>query len=172
MAFSTTIAQRGINSQFESLIQDASARYSVPTALIKAIISQESAWNPNAVNLSDPSYGLMQLNFNYFKTATGQPITDPDENIDRGTAYLAEQTRRFGPDLSAVISSYNAGHPISGNISSYVNPVLQYYQWFLDNDVGVPTNGNGGGVDINDGDIKLIAGITVAALLLWALVRR
>lgn len=176
MAFSTTVANRGINSPFESLIQAASAKWGVPVALIKAIISVESTWNPAAVNRDDPSYGLMQLNYNYFKTADGQPILDPAENINRGTAYLAEQTRRFGPDLSPIISSYNAGHPITGNLSSYVQPVMLYYQWFLANDPG--SGGNGGieptpnGVDISDSDIKMIAGVAVFAALLFMLLRR
>ena len=175
MAFSTTVAKKGIGSPFESLIQSASANYGVPVALIKAIISQESNWNPSAVNPNDPSYGLMQLNYNYFKTSDGQPITDPAENIDRGTSYLASQMSRFGPDLSAVVSSYNAGHPISGNVSSYVQPVMLYYQWFLSNDPGsggsdVPPDS--GSVDITDGDMKVIAGIAVGALLLFMLLRR
>ena len=173
MSFYLSVAQKGINSPFESLIQSASARYGVSTSLIKAIISQESQWKPDAVNLSDPSYGLMQLNFNYFKTSSGQPILDPEENINRGTAYLAEQTNRFGPEESAIISSYNAGHPISGNLSNYVQPVLQYRDWFVANDNGQtqpPEDTPDWGTD--DADLKLVAGIVIFGMLAFALWRR
>lgn len=175
MAFSTTVAQRGINSQFESLIQDASARYGVPTALIKAIICQECpAWRADCTNLADPSYGLMQVNTAAHPDVTPQQMLDPSQNIPYGTQYLAYQIQRYGGDLSQAISAYNAGHAISGNVSSYVQPVLQYYNWFLDNDIG--GGGNGGGTPPDWGtdpnDLKMIAALVVGGLLLFALFRR
>jgi soluble lytic murein transglycosylase-like protein len=168
MGFSETVARRGIESPWESIIQVASAKYGIEVALIKSIISQESAWQADAVNPDDPSYGLMQLNYNFFKTANGDPILDPQENVNRGTAYLAEQTRKYGSRLEDIISSYNAGHPITGNQASYVQPVMQYLDWFRANDSG----SGGGTTELDNTDIKLIAGIVVLLGLLWVLVRR
>lgn len=179
MAFSTTVAQRGLNSPFESIIQAAAAQYSVPVALIKAIISQESAWKPDAVNLSDPSYGLMQVNTKAHPDVTPAQMLDPEQNIPYGTAYLAYQLKRYAGDMSKAISAYNAGTAYSSNFSSYVQPVMLYYQWFLANDPGSGGNGgveippnDSGGVDISQGDIQLIAGLAVGILLLFMLLRR
>lgn len=178
MAFSTTVAQKGINSPYEGLILAASDRHNVPVALIKAIISQESNWIADAVNPADPSYGLMQLNARYW-TIGGQPIFDPAQNIDTGTGFLADLIRRYGPDLAPVISAYNAGHPITGN-ASYVAAVTAFYNWFLQNDPasgggGLPVDVppvDGGGIDISDGDIRLIAGVVVGVMLVFVLLRR
>lgn len=173
MAFSATIAQRGLNSPFEELIRIAAQNYGVEVALIKAIISQESAWDAGAVNLSDPSYGLMQLNYNYFKMPDGSPILDPTANIDTGTKLLRD-LKRFG-SLDNIISAYNAGHPITGNITNYVIPVKQYRDWFLANDVGGGgDHGNGGDPDwgMADGDLKMMAALVVGGLLIFALLRR
>ena len=176
MSFNVAKAQPGIGSQFDSLITQASGTYSVPVALIKAIISQESAWNPAAVNPSDPSYGLMQLNSHYW-TINGQPILDPAANIDTGTRFLAQLLGQYGPDLSQVISAYNAGHPITGN-APYVQDVLAYYNWFQLND---PLLQTGGGVLPGDGsipgwpsdkDLQLILGIVVGIGLLIVALKR
>lgn len=188
MAFYLSVAQRGINSPYESLIQSASARYGVPVALIKGIISAESSWNPTAASSS--SYGLMQLNATYFHNADGSPILDPAQNIDIGTSVIGQQLARR-PSTELALAAYNAGtsrsdadlqNRIAGNVlgvGSYVSNVLAYRDWFAANDGGgggeVPPPGDGNGtgtVDITDADIKLIAGITVAVLLVFALLRR
>src|SRR5215475_9987492 len=113
MSFYLSTAQRGISSPFDSLIEAAASQFGVEVALIKGIISVESGWNPSAVNYGDPFYGLMQLNANYFTTSDGSPITDPQANIFRGSQLLASLFTQFGPDEGAVISAYNAGHPIT-----------------------------------------------------------
>lgn len=174
MSFNGRNPERGLNSAFEGLILTAASNYGVEVPLIKAIITQESDWNPQAVNSSDPSYGLMQLNYNYFKMPDGSPILDPAANIDTGTKLLRD-LQRFG-SLENVISAYNAGHPITSNQADYVQPVLQYYNWFLAND---PASGGSGGTTtpppdwgMGETDLKLVAGIVVGGLLLFALLRR
>ena len=57
MSFYLSVAQKGISSPWESLILSASARYGVPVALIKGIISAESAWNPGAASTGPPRGG-------------------------------------------------------------------------------------------------------------------
>lgn len=156
MSYNESIAQRGLNSIFEPLIQQCSVNYGVPTALIKAIISQESDWNPNAVNLNDPSYGLMQLNAHYW--GTPEQLLVPENNINIGTRILADQLARLG-DMSLAIAAYNAGTSRSAadlsqriannvnNVGNYVSAVLAYYNYFLSHDFSTA-----GGGDLPPGD--------------------
>lgn len=175
MSFSQTVAQRGINSQFEGMILQASSEFGVEVPLIKAIISTESAWNPNAVNAADPSYGLMQLNAHYFHGANGEPILDPEANIATGTQFLADLKRSYGSQGPlAVISAYNAGHPIAGN-APYVNEVLAYYQWFSANDPASGGITDGPPVDeipgIVDATTMSLVAILVVGVILFAVMR-
>ena len=181
MSFDVNKATPGIGSQFDGIIIAASNQYGVPVALIKAIISHESAWNPNAVNPSDPSYGLMQLNAHYWKNPDGSPILDPTTNINVGTGFLGQLIKQYG-DLSSVISAYNAGHPITGN-ALYVADVLAYYNWFLANDPLLTRDGGGDGSLItpdgitipsgpSDTDLQIILGIVIAVGLLVLMLRK
>jgi len=159
MSFSDTVAQRGINSPYDGAIATAANAYNLDPALIKAVISQESAWVPMAYRaepqINDASYGLMQvLLATARETARNPALTSadlfvPEINIDIGSRYLAGRLSRYGyPDG---ISAYNAGRPISGNQLSYVEPVLAYQAWFQANDPlfgnpPVPPEADSGGV--------------------------
>ena len=142
MSFSETVAQRGINSSYDWSIATAASAYGVDPALIKAIISQESNWSPTAYRaeprINDASYGLMQVLLATARQVSGNPyltaeqLFAPEINIDVGSKFLASQITRFG--YPAGISAYNAGRPISGNQTSYVEPVLAYQAWFQAND--------------------------------------
>lgn len=183
MAFYLSVAQKGVNSPWEGIIQSASSRYGVPTALIKGIISAESSWNPGAASSS--SYGLMQLNATYFHNADGSPILDPARNIDVGTSVIAEQLGRR-PSVELALAGYNAGTGrsdadlqmrIAGNIlgvGAYVSNVLAYRDWFVANDIGGGGDSGDGdpGEWPSDADIKMIAGIVVFGMLAFALLRR
>ena len=179
MSFYLSVAQKGINSPFESLIQSASARYGVPVALIKGIISAESGWNPNAASSS--SYGLMQLNATYFHNSDGSPILDPAQNIDQGVSVISDQLSRR-PSVELALAGYNAGTGrsdsdlqarISGNVlgvGSYVQNVLTYRDWFIAQEDGGIEPAPDWGED--DADLKLIAGIVIFGMLAFALMRR
>lgn len=192
MAFSSTVAQRGINSPYDSLIIAASASYNVPLALIKGIISQESAWDPNATHVDNPadpyavSYGLMQLVWKYFQTSTGGPITDPAENIDKGTSVIAQQLSKRNGNVELAIAGYNAGTSrtdqdlltrLQNNtlgVADHVRSVIQYQNWFIAND---PASGGGTPLPLPapgeiDSDVMIIAGIVVFVGLMWVLIRR
>lgn len=150
MTFYPADAQRGLGSPYDSLILDAAARYVVDPALIKALITKESSWNPQAYRaepqIGDASRGLMQILFN---TARGmgyagapEGLFDPATNIDLGTRYLAGQLQTYG--YPAGVSAYNAGHPISGN-AQYVADVDAAYSWFIANDpIFAPAPGGAG----------------------------
>lgn len=151
--FSPVVARRGILSQWDDLILAAALRSVVDPALIKAVISAESAWAPSAASSS--SVGLMQINYSAHGVER-QTALDPAWNIDYGTRVLAEQLRRR-PSIDLALAGYNAGtsrsdgdlaNRIANNtlgVGNYVATVLEYYQWFITNDpLAIP--GGGGAV--------------------------
>ena len=114
--------------------------YNVPRDIVLGVIEQESRYDPlsyrwNEENPKDRSFGLMHL---VIPTAqamadkiygTGKIVVNdqylfiPENNLRLGIYYLKEQFEKYGTWENA-ISAYNAGRPIVGNISSYVEPVL------------------------------------------------
>lgn len=121
-------------------IQDASQRYRIHTALIKAVIKTESDFNPLAVSPKG-AVGLMQL-----MPGTAQDLgvvdrTDPVENIHGGVRYLREMLEQFNNDLVLSLAAYNAGPgavkkhgntvPPYEETQHYVAKVLHYYRAYL-----------------------------------------
>lgn len=103
---------------YDDLIAENSRLYGIPESWIRAVITVESSWNPNAFRaeprISDASYGLMQL---LSRTAGGlgysgapQGLLDPATNIALGTKYLAQLRQSYG-EFKRVISAYNSGGP-------------------------------------------------------------
>lgn len=92
---------------FEDLIQGAASKYDVPAGLIKAVISQESNFDPKARNATSGCTGLMQLDPRYF--GNGADLTDPALNIDLGTKELRRLLDKFGGDQARALTAYNLG---------------------------------------------------------------
>ncbi|MDY8021824.1 lytic transglycosylase domain-containing protein [Paenibacillus polymyxa] len=93
---------------YDDLINEASQKYGVPVALIKAVIATESSFNPS-VTSSAGAKGLMQL---MDATAQGLGVSDPYDpvqNIDAGVRYLSYQIKRFNGQENMALAAYNAG---------------------------------------------------------------
>jgi soluble lytic murein transglycosylase-like protein len=122
-------------AEFDTLIHEMALAYSVPPALVKAVIAAESAFNPSAVSRKG-AQGLMQL---MPQTAAGLGVRDPlepSQNVRGGTNYLREMIDRYG-DLTRALAAYNAGPaavdhyggiPPYRETRAYVERVLTYYR--------------------------------------------
>ena len=126
----------------EDLVVRIAKQYGVPSALVKAVIKQESNWDMNASryeqHLGDTSWGLMQV---LLKTAkdtlnndqlTIQELIVPTTNITVGTRYLGVLLNRWG-NLKDAVAAYNAGSPRLDKDGKYVNKeyVDNVYRYFL-----------------------------------------
>jgi len=94
--------------RLDRIVREAAERNNLDPALVKAVISTESGWNPNAVS-SKGAVGLMQL---IPQTAQRYGVNnsfDPAQNIEGGTKYLKSLLDRYNGDLTKSLAAYNAG---------------------------------------------------------------
>lgn len=92
----------------EALINKYAAHYGVDPKLVKALISKESEFNPNAVSPKGAK-GLMQL---MPATATKLGVKnpfDPEQNIAGGISYLRYCLDCFQNNVPFAVAAYNAG---------------------------------------------------------------
>jgi soluble lytic murein transglycosylase-like protein len=94
--------------RFYPIITRAARRYQLEEPLLHAVITAESAYNPNAVS-SKGAVGLMQL---MPKTARRYGVRnryDPVQNVNGGARYLRDLLGMFKNDIRLAVAAYNAG---------------------------------------------------------------
>ena len=98
-----------LNTQsFGTEIQQAALDNGVDTALIRAIIHAESAYQADAVSPKG-AQGLMQLMPQTAKMLQVSDPFNPANNIDGGARYLSELLEQFDGDVTLAAAAYNAG---------------------------------------------------------------
>lgn len=117
---------------YADLIAAAAAQHGVDSALVAAVVANESNFDPQAVSPVG-AIGLMQI---MPGTAAELGLLEPFDaaaNLDAGTAYLATMLNRYDGDLSLALAAYNAGParvdtcwciPNNGETPQYVVNVL------------------------------------------------
>lgn len=106
-------AERAATSDpYAAHIAEASQRFGVPVAWIRAVMRAESAGDPRAIS-SAGAMGLMQIMPATWaelrvRHRLGGDVYDPRDNILAGTAYLRELHDRYG-SVTAMLAAYNAG---------------------------------------------------------------
>ena len=123
------------SAELRAMVQKAADSQGLPEALLSAVVSAESAGNPDALS-GKGAAGLMQL---MPGTARALGVTnpqDPMQNLMGGAKYLKEQLDRFGGDLSAALAAYNWGpnhvkdptRQWPSETVNYVNKVMRLYK--------------------------------------------
>lgn len=101
----------GAQSATPALLYYADAyadHYGVPRALVHAIISQESNWNPQATSLKGAA-GIMQLMPGTAVTYRVRNRYSLRENLSGGVQYLSDLLKQFHGDMRLVVAAYYCG---------------------------------------------------------------
>ncbi|MBQ6515685.1 lytic transglycosylase domain-containing protein [bacterium] len=122
-------------TEINELITKYSNKNGLDENFVKAVINQESGFNPNAKSHCG-AMGLMQL---MPATAESLGVTDAynaEQNIDGGTKYLKGLLDRYGNNKELALAAYNAGPnavkkyggiPPYAETQNYVKKVLSNY---------------------------------------------
>jgi soluble lytic murein transglycosylase-like protein len=123
--------------RYSPLITAVAREERLEPALLHAVITVESGYNPKARSPKGAA-GLMQLMPETAQRYEVANIWDPRENLRGGARYLRDLLAMFKDDLSLALAAYNAGErtvaqygnriPPFPETRSYVPRVLQQYQ--------------------------------------------
>ena len=126
-------------ARYSSIVETASRAYGVDKALVHAVISAESGYNPHAVSHAG-ARGLMQLMPETARRYGVRNSLDPVDNIYGGVKYLRDLITMFNGNLKLVLAAYNAGEnaviraglriPPYPETLGYVPKVLEFYHRF------------------------------------------
>lgn len=91
-----------------NIISEISAKHGVNEKLVRALIKQESGFNPTVVSKAGAT-GLMQLMPQTAKDLGIVDIKDPVQNVDGGVRYLKSMMKKYNGNLILALAAYNAG---------------------------------------------------------------
>lgn len=132
------VDSKGSKAYLRTLADAAAQKHGIDPGLFRALITQESAWNPSAVSARGAA-GLTQLMPATALDACGlQPAErfDPTKNLDCGAQYFSKQLRRF-KSVDLALAAYNAGPtrvaklgriPRITETQNYVARILEHWQ--------------------------------------------
>lgn len=127
---------KGTAEAYASQVHDAAIEAGIEPALVHAVITAESGYNPKAVSKAG-AQGLMQLMPETAQRYAVEDAFDPAQNIRGGARYLRDLMDLFDNDVSLAVAAYNAGEnavmkydrqvPPYPETRAYVPKVLRLY---------------------------------------------
>lgn len=128
---------KGNVATYAPYIEAAATEAGIESALVHAVITAESGYNPVAVSKAG-AQGLMQLMPQTAERYAVKNAFDPAQNIRGGTRYLRELLDLFGNDVALAVAAYNAGEnavirhgrqiPPYRETQAYVPKVLRLFE--------------------------------------------
>ena len=125
--------------RYSGIVEVAASAHGVEPALVQAVITAESGFNPNALSRKGAS-GLMQLMPDTARRYGVRNIFDPVENVHGGVRYLKDLLAMFNGDMRLALAGYNAGEnaviragnriPPYQETQNYVPKVIDIYHRF------------------------------------------
>ncbi|MDR6092758.1 soluble lytic murein transglycosylase-like protein [Stenotrophomonas sp. SORGH_AS321] len=123
-------------SRWHPLLRQIADEVGIESALLQAVVQQESGFNPLAVSPAGAA-GLMQLMPATARRFGVRDRFDPAQNLRGGARYLAWLLQHFDQDLDLALAGYNAGEgsvrrhgnrvPPFAETQAYVRAVRQHY---------------------------------------------
>jgi soluble lytic murein transglycosylase-like protein len=123
-------------AELQALAADVARRHGLDPALVLALASVESGFQPKAVSPKG-AQGLMQLMPATAASLGVADALDPETNLEGGSRYLAELITLYEGNLTKALAAYNAGPgavkrhggvPPYRETRAYVKKVLERYQ--------------------------------------------
>ncbi len=125
--------------RYDQMVDEVARAHGLEGALLHAVISVESHYNPKAVSHKGAS-GLMQLMPATARRYGVSDAFDPAQNLHGGAKYLRDLLTLFNRDVSLALAAYNAGEhavirhgnriPPFRETMNYVPRVLGYYRQY------------------------------------------
>lgn len=123
--------------KYTSTINWYADRYRLPKSLVHAVVTAESAYDPDATSRTG-AVGLMQLMPETARRYGVKNRRNPSDNLSGGTRYLRDLLIMFDNDLALALAAFNAGEnavkdngnriPPYTETREYVKKVIDYYR--------------------------------------------
>jgi soluble lytic murein transglycosylase-like protein len=130
---------RARKARYDQIVDEVSQAHGIESALLHAVISVESRYNPKALSKKGAA-GLMQLMPGTAKRYGVTDAFDPAQNLGGGAKYLRHLLKMFNSDVGLALAAFNAGEyavvkhgnriPPYRETLHYVPKVLDYYQHY------------------------------------------